>query len=217
MKSINSVNESTSREIEMTHSNIKIHISSVSPPPSVGSPPTEPVKYGDVGCNLWSSNLKQIVRLVACVCVCVFRLLHLSALGVLGTSAWQADGSDSDISRIEPNNGDEWRWVEMSGDDDDSGVNGDLWTIPGKEKWVGRKAGRQGKKVKLSWAQSERERCRLRIKQTHLQAQYRPGFFLPTQYSDMPLLFISVSCSGLLMTRGFGFYLTLEFENSRIA
>ncbi len=66
--------------------------------------------------------------------------------------------------------------------------------------------------------QSERERCRLQIRQTDLQARYRPEseasavYFLPAQCSDMSMLFSVFPVGG-----GQGsLYLRLKFQTSRI-
>ncbi len=59
----------------------------------------------------------------------------------------------------------------------------------------GKESRASGGKLYLRESQSERERCRLQMSQTDLQAQYRPEsgvltvYFLPAQCSDMSTLF----------------------------
>lgn len=88
-----------------------------------------------------------------------------------------------------------------------------------------RKAGRQGESCGFI-KQSERERCRLQISQTDLQAQYRPESeastecFLPAQCSDMSVLFLQLPvefccCSRRSGTRG-SLFLRFKFALGRL-
>lgn len=97
----------------------------------------------------------------------------------------QADGSDtSNISRIQQNNvdGNQWRQWQRG--------RGGLEEKTGEEsEWKGKQGDRE--RAVAQWRSSLRERCRLQIRQTHLQAQYRPESegstlcFLPAQCPDM--------------------------------